>query len=73
MRSWLPGAVDGGEQVGYVPGHWDEFTFFSLENYGKPGKVSYDFFVSFSKQIFFKRLFYMIYMLTPGLCWVEYF
>jgi len=31
------------------------FFFFFLENYGTPGKASYDFFFSFSKQILFKK------------------
>ena len=46
--------------------------FFSLENYGIPGKVSYDFFFPFTRHSFLKRLFSMIHTLKPGLCWVEY-
>lgn len=69
----LSGAVGGGEPVSYIPGHqWEEFTSFFRENYGRPGKMSYDFF-SFSKQIFFfKGLFHMIHLLKPGSCLVEY-
>lgn len=58
MRSWgCQGLWMGVELINYIPEYqWDEFTFFFfLENYGTPGKVSYDFFFSFSKQILFKK------------------
>lgn len=62
MRGWgYQGLWMAGEQINYIPDYqWDEFTFcfcffFSLENYGIPGKVSYDFFFSFYKTFFFKK------------------
>lgn len=61
VSSWgSQGLWMGGEHVSYIPGYqWDEFTFiFSLRIYGKPGKVSYDFFFSFSKLFFLKTILY---------------
>lgn len=59
MRGWgYQGLWMAGEQINYIPDYqWDEFTFFffffSLENYGIPGKVSYDFFFFLLQDILF--------------------
>lgn len=110
VGSWgCQGLWTGGMSVSCIPDYqWDGFTFFFfLENCGKPGKVSNDFFSLLNKFVisssllslslslplsvllppcpsslspslfiflsfFFFKDFYMIHMLKPGLCWVEY-
>lgn len=77
MRSWgCQGLWMGGEQINCIPGHqWDEFIFFPLENCGKPGEMSYDFFFFcflFQNRFFFKKTILYDPLRKPGSCWVEY-
>lgn len=54
----LPGAVDGRRSKSttfLVTSGMSSLFFFFLENYGEPGKVSYDFFFLFSKHFFFLK------------------